>query len=39
MIRNNMRMIKGDNRMSVPVKVDKKSMQHIKRESSLGVEG
>ena len=33
MIRNNMRMIKGDNRMNVPVTVDKKSKQHIKKDS------
>ena len=33
MIRNNMRMIKGDNRMNVQVKVDKKSMQHNKKDS------
>ena len=32
MIRNNMRMIKGDNRMNVPVKMDNKSMQHITKD-------
>ena len=34
MIRNNMRMIKCDNRMNVTVKMDEKSMQHIKHRKN-----